>query len=179
MHGLRWIAILLLAVTFPAAAAEHPGDWPMAGKDSTLTRFAELEDITPSNVARLTLAFSFDTGVRKGQEAAPVVVGDTMYVVTPYPNLLFALDLGKPGANVKWTFDPKTRASAQGVACCDVVNRGVAYSDGRVFMNTLDAQAIALDAASGRELWRTRLGDITRGETITMAPLVVKGKVMV
>ncbi len=80
---------------------------------------------------------------------------------------------------MKWKFDPKPSASAQGVACCDVVNRGAAYADGRLFINTLDAQTIAVDAATGRELWRTKLGDINRGETITMAPLVVKGKVLV
>jgi PQQ-dependent dehydrogenase (methanol/ethanol family) len=151
----------------------------MAGKDFALTRFAELEDIKPGNVAKLSLAFSFPTGVEKGQEAAPLVVGDTMYVVTPFPNYLYALDLSKPGANVKWKFDPKPAASAQGVACCDVVNRGAAYADGRVFINTLDAQTIAVEARTGRELWRTKLGDFTRGETVTMAPLVVKGKVLV
>ena len=80
---------------------------------------------------------------------------------------------------MKWKFDPKPQASSQGVACCDVVNRGAAYADGRIFFNTLDTQTIALDAASGRELWRTKLGDITRGETMTMAPLVVKDKVLV
>ena len=82
-------------------------------------------------------------------------------------------------AAVKWKFDPKPDTSSQGVACCDLVNRGVAFADGRVFVNTLDAQTIALDAATGRELWRTKLGDIRQGETITMAPLVVKGKVLV
>jgi len=170
---------LLLALPWAALAAERNGDWPMAGRDTRLTRFADLAQITPDNASQLKLAFSFDTGVRKGQEAAPVVVNDTMYVVTPWPNHLYAFDLSKPGANVKWKFDPNPSASAQGVACCDVVNRGVAFADGRVFMNTLDGQTIAVDAASGKEAWRTKLGDITKGETVTMAPLVVKGKVLV
>src|SRR5207253_5001276 len=122
---------------------------------------------------------TFSTGVVRGHEAAPIVAGATMYIVTPYPNRVFALDLAKPGAPVKWTFDPKPSSNAQGVACCDVVNRGAAYADGRLFFNTLDNQAIALDAASGRELWRTKLGEIQLGQTITMAPLVVKGKVLV
>jgi lanthanide-dependent methanol dehydrogenase len=99
--------------------------------------------------------------------------------VTPYPNHVFAFDLTRPGANVKWKFDPKTNASAQGVACCDVVNRGAAYADGKLFFNTLDNHTIALDAASGKELWRTKLGEIQLGQTMTMAPLVVKGKVLV
>ena len=179
MHRAVWAMLPCVAFPCLAATTGRGGDWPMAGRDTTLTRYAELDDITPANAAQLQLAFKFDTGVRKGQEAAPVVVGDTMYVVTPYPNTLFALDLSKPGANVKWKFDPRPSASAQGVACCDVVNRGVAFAEGRIFMNTLDAQAIAVDAATGREIWRTKLGDIAKGETVTMAPLVVKGKVLV
>src|SRR5690606_10678657 len=99
--------------------------------------------------------------------------------VTPYPNILYALDLTRPGAPLKWKHEPKPLAAAQGVACCDTVNRGAAYADGRVFFNTLDNQTIALDAETGAELWRTRLGEINRGETMTMAPLVVRGKVLV
>jgi lanthanide-dependent methanol dehydrogenase len=102
-----------------------------------------------------------------------------MYVVTPFPNDLYALDLTKPGAPVKWKYSPKPAPAAQGVACCDVVNRGVVVSGGRVFMNTLDGYAIAVDAVTGREVWKTRLGDINRGESITMAPLVAEGKVLV
>src|SRR5204863_5108152 len=101
-----------------------------------------------------------------------------MFVVTPYPNILYALDLTNAG-KLKWKFEPQPAAFAQGVACCDVVNRGAAYADGRVFFNALDNQTIALDAATGRELWRRKLGDITRGETMTMAPIVVKEKVLV
>ncbi|HUP98360.1 MAG TPA: PQQ-dependent dehydrogenase, methanol/ethanol family, partial [Usitatibacter sp.] len=162
-----------------AYAQANDNEWPMVGKDFGLTRFSGLDMINADNVAGLKLAFSFSTGLEKGQEAAPIVTGGTMYIVMPYPNYVFALDLTKPGANVKWKFDPKTNASSQGVACCDVVNRGAAFADGRLFINTLDAHTIALDAASGRELWRVKLGDITKGETITMAPIVVKGKVLV
>jgi lanthanide-dependent methanol dehydrogenase len=151
----------------------------MVGHDPQGTRFSPLDEINTGNVRSLKLAFSFRTGVEKGHEAAPLVIGDTMYLVTPYPNTVFALDLRQPGATVKWRFDPKPSASAQGVACCDVVNRGAAYADGRLFINTLDDETIALDAASGRELWRTKLGDIGRGETMTMAPLAIKGKVFV
>jgi lanthanide-dependent methanol dehydrogenase len=179
----RFVPALIAASIAISCAAladdREDGEWRMAGKNTALTRFSGLEQVTRDNVATLKLAFSFDTGVRKGQEAAPIVTGNTMYVVTPYPNYVYALDLTRPGANVKWKFDPKTNASAQGVACCDVVNRGAAFADGRLFINTLDAHTIALDAASGRELWRTKLGDITQGETVTMAPLVVKGKVLV
>jgi PQQ-dependent dehydrogenase (methanol/ethanol family) len=180
---LAALALAVLATLAASVRAAPPtpaeGDWPMAAKDHASTRYSPLDQITAANAKEMKLAFSFKTGIEKGHEAGPVVVGDTMYLVTPFPNQVYALDLTKPGANVKWKFDPKPNASAQGVACCDVVNRGAAYDNGRLFMATLDDQLIALDAASGKELWRTRMGDFTRGETITMAPIVVKGKVLV
>src|SRR5438270_7915161 len=171
------LTVLLWTVAEVSADSLDDGaEWRMPARDYANTRFSPLDEITPSNASQLQLAFSFSTGVEKGHEAAPIVVGDTMYVVTPYPNYVFAFDLTKPGANVKWKFDPKTKASSQGVACCDVVNRGVAFADGRIFLNALDTTTIAIDAATGQELWRTQLGDITKGETVTMAPLVVKAK---
>jgi len=173
------VAAALTAISLPAFAdADDAGEWRMAARDYASTRFSPLDEINAGNVGKLSLVFSFSTGVQRGHEAAPIVSGNTMYIVTPFPNYLYALDLTRPGANVKWKFDPRPSASAQGVACCDVVNRGVVIDNGRIFMATLDGQAIAIDAGSGRELWRTKLGDITKGETITMAPLVVKGKVL-
>src|SRR5436190_7016259 len=102
-----------------------------------------------------------------------------MFVVTPYPNVLYALALTEGGYTNKWKYEPEPSSAAQGVACCDVVNRGAAYDAGRVFINTLDCHTIAVDAATGKEIWNTKLGEINLGETITMAPLVVKGKVLV
>ena len=128
----------------------------MPAKDYANTRYADLADITPANAASLKLAFTFSTGVLRGHEAAPIVVGATMFIVTPYPNRVHALDLGKPGAPTKWSFEPKPLAASQGEACCDLVNRGVTYADGRIFFNTLDNQTIALDAQTGKELWRIR-----------------------
>jgi PQQ-dependent dehydrogenase (methanol/ethanol family) len=166
--------------TAPAAAAPaEDGQWTMAAKDYANTRFSALDQITPANVAALQVAWTFGTERHRGHEGAPLVVGATMYVVTPFPNELFALDLSQPGAPVKWRYAPPYLEAAKGVACCDWVNRGPAYADGRLFYVTLDNQAIAVDATTGRELWRVRLGDIARGETMTMAPLVVKGKVLV
>jgi len=172
---------IVLACAGAGASAQQPadGEWPMAARDHANTRYSPLGEITPANVTGLKLVFSFSMGVERGQEAAPVVVGNTMYVVAPYPNFLYALDLTRPQAPLKWTFAPNPQAKAQGVACCDLVNRGVAFADGKVFMNTLDGQSIAVDAATGKEVWRTKLGDIGKGETITMAPLVVRDKVLV
>src|SRR3982751_4336813 len=98
-----------------------------------------------------------------------------MYLITPFPNYLYALSRNNAGA-LKWVFKPKPLAASQGVACCDVVNRGAVYSKGKIIFNTLDGQTIAVDAGSGKQVWRTRLGNIQKGETITMAPLVANGK---
>jgi lanthanide-dependent methanol dehydrogenase len=171
--------ILVAACGARAQPAGDDGAWTMAPKDYANTRYSALDQITTDNVKDLRVAWTFSTGVLRGQEAAPLVVDGTMYVVTPYPNILYALDLTQPGAPMKWKYEPKPAAAAQGVACCDVVNRGAAYANGTIFYNTLDAHTVAVDAASGAERWKVKLGEINRGETITMAPLVVKGKVLV
>ncbi|MER9291391.1 methanol/ethanol family PQQ-dependent dehydrogenase [Mesorhizobium sp. M0510] len=165
----------------PPAAAAPPddGQWTMPAKNYASTRFSDLTEINEGNVKNLQVAFTFSTGVNKGQEAAPLVVGNIMYIVTPFPNIVYALDLSRPGAPMKWKYEPNPEPAAQGVACCDVVNRGAAFADGRIFFNTLDGHTIALDANTGKPIWNTHIGNINIGETITMAPLVVKGKVLV
>jgi lanthanide-dependent methanol dehydrogenase len=160
-------------------AAPDDGQWVMAPKDYANTRFSSLDQIHTKNVARLKLAWTFSTGVPRGHEAAPLVVGTTMYVVSPFPHYVFALDLTRPGAPMKWKYKPQVIDAARGVACCDWVNRGAAFADGKVIFNTLDNQTIALDANTGTEVWKVRLGDINLGESMTMAPLVVKDKVLV
>lgn len=152
--------------------------WTMPSKNYAHTRYSTLNQINAENVKNLRLAWSFSTGRTNGHEAAPVVVDGTMYLVTPFPNIVYALDLTKGGA-LKWKYDPRPEAAAQGVACCDVVNRGLVYADGKILFNTLDTHAVALNARDGKELWKTKLGDINKGETVTMAPLVVKGKMLV
>src|ERR1041385_4657351 len=160
-------------------APDNTGDWVRPARDYSSTRFSPLDQITQQNVKQLVVKGTFSTGVLHGHEAAPIVVNNTMYVVTPWPNYVYALDLTKDGAPVKWKYEPKPLSAAQGVACCDVVNRGVVYADGTIFLNTLDNRTVALDATSGKEKWVTKLGDLNKGETITMAPLVVKDKVLI
>ena len=155
------------------------GEWTMAPGDYANTRFSPLDDVNTSNVASLRVAWTFSTGIVAGHEAAPLVVGSTMYVVTPFPNIVYALDLTQPGAPVKWQYDPMPLGAARGVACCDVVNRGAAYWNGSIIFNTLDNRTISVDAETGAEKWVAQLGDINRGETMTMAPLVVRDKVLV
>jgi PQQ-dependent dehydrogenase (methanol/ethanol family) len=164
----------------PASAAPaEDGQWTMPAKNYASTRYSELAEINADNVGKLQVAFTFSTGVNRGQEAAPIVVGGTMYVLSPYPNILYALDLTKDGAPLKWKYEPKPEAAAQGVACCDVVNRGPIFSGGKIFYNTLDGNTVAVDAETGKEAWKTKVGDINIGETMTMAPLVAKGRVLV
>ena len=160
-------------------APDESGDWIRPAKDLASTRFSSLTEITTQSVKQLAVKGTFSTGIPKGHEAAPIVVNNTMYIVTPFPNFVFALDLTQPGAPVKWKYEPKPLAAAQGVACCDVVNRGAVYADGLLVFNTLDNRTIALDAQTGQEKWVATLGDINKGETITMAPLIVKDKVLV
>jgi PQQ-dependent dehydrogenase (methanol/ethanol family) len=160
-------------------APDGSGDWVRPAKDYASTRFSSLSQITVDSVRQLGVRATFSTGLVRGHEAAPLVVNGTMFIVTPYPNILYALDLTAPGLPVKWKYEPTPIASAQGVACCDVVNRGAAYADGAIFYNTLDNRTVAVDAVTGSERWVATLGDINTGETMTMAPLVVKDKVLV
>src|ERR671913_924247 len=162
-----------------SAAPSEDGQWTMPAKNFASTRYSALNEITTGNVKNLQVAFTFSTGVNRGQESAPLVVGSTMYVLSPYPNILYALDLTKPGAPLKWQYNPKPDAAAQGVACCDVVNRGPMFAHGKIYFNTLDAHVVAVDATTGQEAWKTKVGNINIGETMTMAPLVVKDKILV
>jgi PQQ-dependent dehydrogenase (methanol/ethanol family) len=151
--------------------------WVVPAKNYASTRYSGLSQINANNVGRLKTAWTFSVGSNHGQEAAPIVIDGIMYVVGAYPNEVFALDATT--GDLKWKYSPAVDPSSQGVACCDVVNRGEAYDNGKIFFNTLDNHTIALDAKTGKEIWVAKLGDISRGQTLTMAPLVVKGKVLV
>jgi PQQ-dependent dehydrogenase (methanol/ethanol family) len=157
---------------------KDPNQWVLPGKNYSLTRYSELNQITKDNVKNLKVAWTFSTGVLRGHEGAPLVVGDTMYLVTPFPNIVYALDLTKPGAPIKWKYEPKQDQDVIPIACCDVVNRGAAYAEGKIFFNQLDTHTVALDAKTGKELWKVKQGDFKQGQTITMAPLVIKDKVI-
>jgi len=151
--------------------------WVVPAKNYASTRYSGLSQINANNVGQLKTAWTFSVGSNHGQEAAPIVIDGIMYVVGAYPNEVFALDATT--GDLKWKYSPAVDPSSQGVACCDVVNRGEAYDNGKIFFNTLDNHTIALDAKTGKEIWVAKLGDISRGQTLTMAPLVVKGKVLV
>jgi len=160
-----------------ASVMNDDRQWAMPAKNYANTRFSGLKQITPGNAAQLRVAWSFSVGSNHGQEAAPIVVGDTLYVVGAYPNELFALDATT--GDMKWKYSPRVDPSSQGEACCDVVNRGEVYDDGKIFFNTLDDHTVAVDAKTGKEVWAVKLGEITKGMTLTMAPIAVKGKILV
>jgi PQQ-dependent dehydrogenase (methanol/ethanol family) len=155
------------------------GEWRLPNGDLASTRFSPLDRITTANVNHLRPLTSFSTGVPHGHEGGPLVINQTMYTVTPFPNNLIAVDLTKNGGAIKWIYQPHPDPRAVGIACCDVVNRGASYGDGKIVYNTLDAHTVAVDAVTGQEVWRTKVGNIEIGETVTMAPLVVKDKVIV
>src|SRR3954470_6952552 len=123
-----WTALLaVIALGVMPLRAQDDVQWPVASGSVQGLRFSPLTEINPGNAARLGLAFSFDTGLKHGQESATLVVDGAMYFVTPFPNTVYALDLTKPGAPLKWKFDPHPDPASQGEACCDSVNRGPAY----------------------------------------------------
>ena len=155
------------------------GEWNVPAGDNSSSRYSELDQITVANARNLHAAWTFSTGVLRGHEGQPLVVGNTMYLVTPYPNVSYALDLATEGQPLKWKVRPENAQAAVGLACCDVVNRGAAYASGRIFYNLLDGHTVAVDVATGKLLWRTQMGNLAKGETMTMAPLAVKGKVIV
>ncbi len=159
------------------ALSQDPAQWPTAAKDYASTRFSALDQINIKSVGKLQAAWMFSLGTNAGQEAAPLIVDNVLYVIGPYPNEVFALDATT--GDLKWSYKPKPNPAAQGVACCDVVTRGLAYDRGKIFIATLDDHAVALDAKTGTELWHTELGDINKGETVTMAPLAAKGKIFI
>jgi PQQ-dependent dehydrogenase (methanol/ethanol family) len=148
-------------------------------KDFASTRFSSLNQITTGNVQTLKEVWSYTTGIKDGHEGQPLVVGCTMYIVTPWPNKLIAFDLSKPGPAKLWEFAPNVDPASFGKACCDAVNRGASYADGKIIYNTLDVHTIAVDVKTGKLLWDTKLGDVNVGETMTMAPVVVKNRVIV
>ncbi len=180
------VGLLLLPLfSQPGQAAQelldiqkNHGQWAISGRDYALTRYSSLSQVSTQNVKDLQVAWTFSTGVLRGHEGTPLVIGDTMYIVTPFPNVVYAIDLSDPGHAIKWKYAPIQNEDAIPIACCDVVNRGAAYVDGKIFFNQLDAHTVALDAKTGKELWKVKQGDIKQGQTITMVPLVVRDKVI-
>ena len=184
----KLIALLgVLTIAFPGSIyandellklQEDDAQWVMPGKNYAGTRYSSLNQINRRNVKNLKAAWTFSTGVLRGHEGAPLVIGHTMYVHTPFPNIVYALDLTKAGAPVIWKYTPQQDEEVIPIACCDTVNRGLAYAEGKIFLAQLDTHLVALDAKTGKELWKVKQGDYKQGMTLTAAPLVIKDKVI-
>ena len=156
--------------------APAPGEWPAHGRNYAEQRYSPLDRIHAGNVGQLGLAWHYKLDVDRGTEATPIVVDGTMFVTGAW-SIVYALD-AKTGA-LKWRYDPEVDRSIAGRGCCDVVNRGVAVWKGKVYLGAFDGRLIALDAASGERLWQVQTVDADRNYTITGAPRVVKGKVLI
>jgi PQQ-dependent dehydrogenase (methanol/ethanol family) len=158
--------------------SQNPKDWVMSTGDYANQRYSQLKQITPQNVGRLQAAWTFSTGVLRGHEGGPLVIGDVMYVHGPFPNPVYALDLNND-AKILWKYEPKQDPNVIPVMCCDTVNRGLAYADGKIFLHQADTTLVALNAKDGKVVWQMKNGDPAKGETGTSAPMVVKDKVLV
>ncbi len=153
-----------------------PGNWAIWGGDYAGTRYSKLDQINSENAGDLQVAWTFSTGVLRGHEGGPKVVDDTLYIHTPFPNKVFAINL--KDQTLRWTYEPRQDPATIPMMCCDTVNRGLAIADGRVFLQQADTTLVALDAETGEKLWSVKNGDPKRGETNTNAPIVVKDKII-
>jgi PQQ-dependent dehydrogenase (methanol/ethanol family) len=158
--------------------SQNPKDWVMPTGNYANTRYSELKQITADNVGKLQAAWTFSTGVLRGHEGGPLIIGDVMYVHGPFPNPVFALDLNNDG-KILWKYEPRQDPNVIPVMCCDTVNRGLAYADGKIFLHQADTTLVALDAKTGKVVWQATNGDPKKGETGTSAPMIVKDKVLI
>lgn len=180
-----WVGAMAAFAAGPATAndelnkmAQDPKGWVMPAGDYANTRYSKLNQITAANVGKLQVAWTFSTGVLRGHEGGPLIIGNMMYVHTPFPNKVYALDLSKDN-QIVWKYEPKQDPNVIPVMCCDTVNRGVAYGDGKIFLHQADTTLVALDAKTGQVAWTVKNGDPSKGSTGTSAPLVVKDKVLI
>ncbi|MCB8838258.1 methanol/ethanol family PQQ-dependent dehydrogenase [Aurantimonas sp. VKM B-3413] len=164
--------------------AQDASQWVMPTGDYASQRYSSLDKINRDNVKNMVPAWTFSTGVLRGHEGNPLVIGDTMYVHTPFPNTVYALDLND-GGSIKWRYEPKQDPNVIPVMCCDTVNRGVAYApaaDGGqplIILHQADTTVVALNADTGEQVWSVQNGDPSKGETGTAAPMVFKDKVLI
>ena len=151
-------------------------NWASQAGDYANHRYSPLAQINDKNVDKLQVAWTMSTGVLRGHEGSPLVLGDTMYIHTPFPNNVFAINL--KDQTYKWKYEPQQDANVVPVMCCDTVNRGLAYGDGKIFLQQADTTLVALDQHTGKVLWSVKNGDPKIGETNTNAPHVFRDKVV-
>jgi len=177
--------LALVCAAFPMLATANadvekltadPKNWAMQAGDMYNQRHSKLTQINTKNVGKLQVAWMFSTGVLRGHEGSPLVVGDTMYLHTPFPNKVFALDLETQ--KIKWRYEPKQDSAVIPQMCCDTVYRGLAYAENKIFLQQADSTLLALDAKTGKVIWSVKNGDPKLGAVNTNAPHVFKDKVI-
>ena len=160
------------------AEIAKPQQWAIQTGDYANSRYSTLDQINKDNVKDLRVSWTFSTGVLRGHEGSPLVIGDVMYVHTPFPNNVFALDLNNDG-KILWRYEPQQDPNVIAVMCCDTVYRGLAYADGLILLHQADTTLVALDSKTGAVKWSVKTGDPAIGETNTATVLPVKDKVIV
>jgi alcohol dehydrogenase (cytochrome c) len=172
-----WITPIALATALALSSAAQAQNWPVYGGDSGNTRNSAAAQINTGNVSKLKVQFALQLGTTRSQESTPILVGDTLYVTSSFgPKNVFAVN-AKTG-EMRWQYSPDVPKGIDQYACCDVNNRGVTHADGRIFVGRLDAHVVALDAKTGKELWKTKIVDFDQGSVITSPPTMA-GKVLV
>jgi len=157
-------------------AAQDSANWLSHGRTYDEQRYSPLKQVNVANINSLSLAWSYDLDTNRGQEATPLVIDGVMYSTSAWSKVqAFDAASGK----LLWQYDPHVPGEFGVKACCDAVNRGVAAWNGRLYLGTLDGRLVAIDAASGTEVWSVVTVDQTKPYTITGAPRVVKGKVLI
>ncbi|MBA3588060.1 MAG: methanol/ethanol family PQQ-dependent dehydrogenase [Methylibium sp.] len=151
-------------------------NWAVQAGDMYNQRYSKLDQINTKNVGKLQVAWTFSTGVLRGHEGSPLVIGDMMYLHSPFPNKVFALDLNTQ--KIVWKYEPKQDPAVIPQMCCDTVNRGLAYAEGKIILQQADSMLVAMDAKTGKVLWSVKNGDPKLGAVNTNAPHVFKDKVI-
>jgi len=159
-----------------AAQMKNPANWAAQAGDFANHRYSELAQVNAKNVHELQVAWTFSTGVLRGHEGSPLVIGDMMYIHSPFPNKVWAYDLND--MKIVWKYEPKQDPAVVPQMCCDTVNRGLAYADGKIFLQQADTTLVALDAKSGKKIWDVKNGDPKLGAVNSQAPHVFKDKVI-
>ncbi|MEZ5661163.1 MAG: PQQ-dependent dehydrogenase, methanol/ethanol family [Burkholderiaceae bacterium] len=173
----RKLKPLVLASLLAAATSASAADWTVYGGDTANTRFSDAKQITTENVGKMRVAWALQLGTTRSQESTPIVIGDTMYVTSSFgPKNTFAVD-AKTG-KIKWVYQPDIPRGIDQFACCDVNNRGVTYVDGKIIVGRLDSHVVALDAKTGKEVWKAKIVDYKQGSVITSPPTYANGVII-
>jgi lanthanide-dependent methanol dehydrogenase len=177
------VAVVMSLPTLASANADvekniaDPKNWAMQAGDNFNQRYSQLKQINTGNVGKMQVAWTFSTGVLRGHEGSPLVIGNMMYLHSPFPNKVFAINLNDEN-KIVWKYEPKQDPAVIPQMCCDTVNRGLAYAEGKIILQQADSMLVALDAKTGKVLWSTKNGDPKLGAVNTNAPHIFKDKVI-